>query len=537
MLAIDRGKPRLLSLKDAISCFIEHRREVIIRRTKYLLAQAEADAEKLEGLLIALDNLDDFIRIIRDSNDRDDAKARLSALSWSRAVVEGLGVLIRNEQRVADGFYRLSDKQVGHILDLRLYQLTGLERNAIKKEYDDLVAVIKDLLDILANEMRVLTMIKEEVREIQRRYGSERRTQIVPAEGEISIEDLIADEGCIITITHNGFIKRTAVSAYRAQRRGGKGVIGMTARESQHEDEDSDFVEHLFTATTHDYLLFVTQDGRCYVERVFEIPEMSRVSRGRSIANFLELRPNEKIATTIRIQGHKTDEETWTDKLHIVFATRSGIVKKSNLSDFKNIRKGGIIAIQIEDGDQLIDCKLTDGFKEIVLITHQGMSIRFSEEEMRDQGRNTVGVWGIRPDKKDYVVGVALVDPSCTLLVAGENGLGKRTPFDDENGPVYRLQSRGGKGVITMKTNSKTGGVIGALTVHENDEMMLITNKGKMVRTKVAGIRTTGRNAQGVILIDMREGERLQAIAPVVATEEEDAVIEEASGDEDASAE
>ncbi len=523
MLAIDRGKPRLLSLKDAITCYIEHRREVIIRRTKYLLGQAEADAEKLEGLLIALDNLDDFIRIIRDSNDRDDAKNRLAALSWSRAVVEGLGVLIRDEQRVADGFYRLSDKQVGHILDLRLYQLTGLERDAIKQEYDDLVAVIKNLLDILANEMRVLTMIKEEVREIQRKYGNERRTQIVAAEGEISIEDLIADEGCIITITHNGFIKRTAVSAYRSQRRGGKGVIGMVAREAQNEDEDSDFVESLFTATTHDYLLFVTQDGRCYVERVFEIPEMSRASRGRSIANFLELRPNEKIATTIRIQGQKTDEETWTDKLHIVFATRSGIVKKSNLSDFKNIRKGGIIAIQIEEGDQLIECKLTDGFKEIVLITHQGMSIRFSEEEMRDQGRNTVGVWGIRPDKKDYIVGVALVDPNSTLLVAGENGLGKRTPFDDENGPVYRLQSRGGKGVITMKTNTKTGGVVGALTVRENDEIMLITNKGKMVRTKVAGIRTTGRNAQGVILIDMREGEHLQAIAPVVATEEDEA--------------
>ncbi len=527
MLAIDRGKPRLLSLKDAITCYIEHRREVIIRRTKYLLGQAEADAEKLEGLLIALDNLDDFIKIIRDSNDRDEAKMRLAALSWTRASVEGLGVLIRNEQRVADGFYRLSEKQVGHILDLRLYQLTGLERNAIKKEYDDLVAVIKNLLDILANEMRVLTMIKEEVREIQRKYGNPRRTQIVAAQGEINIEDLIADEGTIITITHNGFIKRTAVSSYRSQRRGGKGVIGMVARESQNEDEDNDFVEHLFTATTHDYLLFITQDGRCYVERVFEIPEMSRASRGRSIANFLELRPNEKIATTIRIQGQKTDEETWTDKLHIVFATRSGIVKKSNLSDFKNIRKGGIIAIKIEEGDQLIECKLTDGFKEIVLITHGGMSIRFSEEELRDQGRDTVGVWGIRPDKKDYVVGVALVDPNCTLLVAGDNGLGKRTPFDDENGPVYRLQSRGGKGVITMKTNTKTGGVVGALTVHENDEIMLITNKGKMVRTKVAGIRTTGRNAQGVILIDMREGENLQAIAPVVATEEEEVTGED----------
>jgi len=521
MLAIDHGRPKLLSLKDAITSYIEHRREVILRRTRFLLAQAEGEAEKLEGLLIALANLDDFIRIIRDSRDRDDAKGKLLALSWTRSIVEQLGILIRDEARVADGFYRLSEKQVGHILDLRLYQLTGLERESIKSEYDALVEVIKDLLDILAKEERVLKIIKDELREIQKKYATERRTQIVPAEGEISIEDLIANEGCIITITHNGFIKRTAVSAYRAQRRGGKGVIGMTAREGESEEEN-DFVEHLFTAATHDYLMFFTQDGRCYVERVFEIPEMSRASKGRSIANILELRSEEKIAATIRIQGQKKDEDTWTDKLHIVFASRSGIVKKSNLSDFKNIRKGGIIAIKIEEGDRLIDCKLTTGLNEIVLITHGGMSIRFNEEELRDQGRDTVGVWGIRPDKDDYIVGAALVDANAMLLVAGENGLGKRTPFDDESGPVYRLQSRGGKGVITMKTNEKTGGVAGALTVRDTDELMLITNKGKMVRTKVAGIRATGRNAQGVILINMREGEILSGIAPVVSNEEEE---------------
>ncbi len=521
MLAIDHGRPKLLSLKDAITSYIEHRREVILRRTRFLLAQAEGEAEKLEGLLIALAHLDDFIRIIRDSNDRDDAKGKLLALSWTRGLVEGLGLLIRDEARVADGFYRLSEKQVGHILDLRLYQLTGLERESIKSEYDALVEVIKDLLDIVSKEQRVLKIIKDELREIQKKYGNERRTQIVAAEGEISIEDLIANEGCIITITHNGFIKRTAVSAYRAQRRGGKGVIGMTAREAENV-EDSDFVEHLFTAATHDYLMFFTQDGRCYVERVFEIPEMSRASKGRSIANILELRPEEKIAATIRIQGQKNDEDTWSDKLHIVFASRSGIVKKSNLNDFKNIRKGGIIAIKIEQGDRLIDANLTNGLNEIVLVTHGGMSIRFNEEELRDQGRDTVGVWGIRPDEGDYVVGAALVDPNATLLVAGENGLGKRTPFDDEDGPVYRIQSRGGKGVITMKTNEKTGGVAGALTVRETDELMLITNKGKMVRTKVGGIRKTGRNAQGVILINMREGEILSGIAPVVRDEEGD---------------
>jgi DNA gyrase subunit A len=515
MLAIDRGKPKLLSLKDAITCYIEHRREVILRRTRYLLDEAEVDCEKLEGYLIALANLDDFIKIIRDSKDRDEAKEKLMALAWTQKAVEKIGILIRSESRIVDGKYKFTDKQVGHILDLRLYQLTGLERDSIKAEYDALIEKIKDLMDILAKEKRVLTIIKNELREIQKKYASPRRTQIVPEEGELAIEDLIANEGVIVTLTHNGFIKRTLVSSFRAQKRGGKGVIGMTARESEKE-EDSDFVEYLFTATTHDYLMFFTTMGRCYVERVFEIPEGSRASKGRSIANLLELKQDEKIASTIRIQGQKTPEETWNENLHILFATRSGIVKKSNLSDFKNIRKGGIIAIQIEEGDRLIDCKLTTGHDEIVLITHEGMSIRFTEEELRDQGRNTVGVWGIRPDKGDYIVGTALVNKDCLLLVAGENGFGKRTSFEE-----YRLQGRGGKGIITMKTTDKTGGVAGALTVRDDDELMLITNKGKMVRTRIKEIRETGRNAQGVKLIDLRSGEVLQGIAPVISDEEE----------------
>ncbi len=517
MLAIDQGKPRLLSIKDAITCYIEHRREVILRRTRFLLRQAEVEAEKLEGYLIALANLDDFIRIIRDSRDRDDAREKLMAMSWTRQAVEQIGVLIRSEARLVNGQYKFTEKQASNILDLRLYQLTGLERDSIKAEYDKIIETIKDLLDIIAKEARVLTIIKDEVREIQKKYGTPRRSQIVPAEGEIAIEDLIANEGVIVTLTHNGFIKRTAVSAYRAQRRGGKGVIGMTAREAQNE-EDSDFVEHLFTATTHDYLMFFTHTGRCYVERVFEIPEGSRTSKGRSIANLLELRNDEKIAATIRVQAQRNEEDTWSNNFHIAFATRSGIVKKSNLNDFKNIRKGGIIAIKIEEGDRLIDCLLTGGQDEIVLITHGGMSIRFHEEEMRDQGRDTVGVWGIRPEKKDYIVGAALVQKDALLLVAGENGLGKRTSFDE-----YRVQSRGGKGIITMKTNDKTGGVAGALTVRDHDELMLITNKGKMVRTRVSEIRETGRNAQGVKLIDLREGENLQGIAPVVSDMEDEA--------------
>ncbi|MES2570320.1 MAG: DNA gyrase subunit A [Verrucomicrobiota bacterium] len=516
MLAIDHGKPKLLSLKEAIACFIEHRREVVLRRTRFLLRQAEDRAEVLEGYLIALANLDDFIRIIRDSQNRDEAKGKLLALSWTREAVEQIGILIHSEARIVRGTYVFSERQVNAVLDLRLYQLTGLERDSIKKEYDALLATIQDLLDILAKESRVLTIIKDEIRFIQGKYGTDRLSQIVPAEGDINMEDLIANEGFIITITHNGFIKRTPVTAYRAQRRGGKGVIGMTTREGS-TDGDDDFVEHLFTATAHDYLMFFTESGRCYVERVYEIPEMSRASKGRSIANLLDLRSEEKIAGTIRVQGQKSDEGTWSDQLHIVFATRSGIVKKSNLSDFKNIRKGGIIAIQIEEGDRLIDCKMTTGVNELVLITKLGMSLRFSEEELRDQGRNTVGVWGIRLDEGDVVVAAAIVTPDTMLLVAGENGVGKRTMFEE-----YRLQSRGGKGIITMKTTDKTGDVVGALSVHEDDELMLITNKGQMVRTRINEIRETGRNAQGVKLIELKKGEKLKGIAPVISGETEE---------------
>ena len=303
----------------------------------------------------------------------------------------------------------------------------------------------------------------------------------------------------------------------------------MTTREGATEEEEGDFIEHLFTATTHDYLMFFTESGRAYVEKVYEIPEMGRAAKGRSIANILELRPDEKIAATIRIQSKKSGvgpnavDQTWDENLHIVFATQSGIVKKSNLSDYRNVRKGGIIAIQIEKGDRLIDANLTSSNDEIVLITKEGMSLRFHEEQLRDQGRNTVGVWGIRPDKKDRVIAIAIVDPNAMLLVAGENGIGKRTPFDD-----YRKQKRGGKGIITMKTGTKTGDVVGALTVRDTDEMMLITTKGQMVRTRVKEIRETGRNTMGVKLMDLRKGEKLQAIAPVVSQAEEEAQTAEA---------
>ncbi len=524
MLAIDHGRPKLLSLKDANAAYIEHRREVVLRRTRFELRKAEDRAEALEGYLIALANLDEFIRIIRGSANRDEARVKLLAFEFTKRQVEQIGILIRNPARLTDGRYAFSEHQANQILDLRLYQLTGMERDKIVTEYKELLDTIKDLRDILAKEQRVFSIVKKELREIRDKHGTARLTQLAPDEADIHIEDLIANEGCIISITHGGFIKRTAVSAFRAQRRGGKGVIGMSTREGATEEEEGDFVEHLFTATTHDYLMFFTQSGRAYVEKVYEIPEMGRAAKGRSIANILELRPDEKIAATIRIQAKKSGtgpsavDETWDANFHIAFATRTGIVKKSNLSDYANVRRGGIIAIQIEEGDRLIDAKLTNGNNEIVLITKEGMSLRFHEEQLRDQGRNTVGVWGIRPDKKDLVVAIAIVDSDSMLLVAGENGIGKRTPFDD-----YRRQSRGGKGIITMKTGEKTGDVIGALTVRESDEIMLITTKGQMVRTRVSEIRAVGRNTMGVKLMDLRNGEKLQAIAPVVSQAQEEA--------------
>src|SRR3982075_1223268 len=527
MLAIDHGRPKLLSLREANASYIEHRRDVVLRRTRFELRKAEERAETLEGYLIALANLDEFIRIIRGSANRDEARVKLLAFEFTRKQVEQIGVLIRNETRLVDGRYAFSEHQANQILELRLYQLTGLERDKIAKEYKELINTIKDLRDILAKEQRVFTIIKKELREIRDKHGTPRLTELTPDQAEINMEDLIANEGCIISITHRGFLKTTAVSAFRAQRRGGKGVIGMTTREGATEEEEGDFIEHLFTATTHDYLMFFTESGRAYVEKVYEIPEMGRAAKGRSIANLLELRADEKIAATIRVQSKSSGtgaaqvDETWDENFHIVFATRSGIVKKSNLSDYSNVRKGGIIAIQIEEGDRLIDAKLTNGDNEIVLITKEGMSLRFHEEQLRDQGRNTVGVWGIRPEKSDHVVASAIVNPTAMLLVAGENGIGKRTPFDD-----YRKQSRGGKGIITMKTGDKTGNVVGALTVTDIDELMLITTKGQLIRTRVKEIRETGRNAMGVKLLTLREGEKLQAIAPVVSQAEEEAKAE-----------
>jgi len=480
MLAIDHGKPRTMNIKQMLECYIAHRKEVVTRRTKFELRKAEERAHILEGFRIALDNIDAVVKIIRGADDRADAQKKLMAK------------------------FKLSEIQTNAILDMRLYQLTGLERDKIEEEYTELIKRIAYLQGLLASERKLMAVVKTELLEVREKYADPRRTDIVADEGEINIEDLIANEACIVTISHQGYLKRTAVTAYRSQRRGGKGVMGM-------EQRDEDFIEHLFVCSTHDFIMFFTEDGRVYVEKVYELPEMGRAAKGKSIANVLQLRPDEKVAALLRIKE-------FTDKDYLLMATKVGIVKKTVLSAYQNVRKGGIIGITIEKGDRLIGVRMTSGNNEIVLVTKDGMSIRFHEEDARDMGRASVGNWGIRPEKKDYVIGIEIVDPNASLLVAGDQGIGKRTPFDE-----YRQQSRGGKGIITIKTTDKVGSVVGALSVTDADEVMLSTSQGQTVRTGCKDIRICGRNTQGVKLINLNKGDKLVAIARVISEQQEEA--------------
>lgn len=518
MLAIDNRRPRVLSIKDAIACYIEHRREVVLRRTRYLLRKAEERAEKLEAFLGAIGHLDDFIEIIRSSSNREEAFNRLKAYTFSLETARSLGILIRSQPSVVGERYIFTDVQVNHILELRLYQLTGMERDKVKAEYNGVLAEITDLLDILAREERVMQIIKDELQTIKAKYGTPRLTKIEAAEGEIRIEDLIANKANIVTLTHFGSIKRTLASEYRLQGRGGKGLKGMETREAASDDEPGDFVEKLFTANAHDYLMFFTNTGRVYTERVYQIPEAARTGKGRSIKNLLNLRPEEKIKAVLRIEATGADDETmWREDRYVLFATKDGTVKKTSLDAFKNIRKDGIIAINIDEGNDLIDVILTDGQSQICLVTHGGMCVRCEETDIRPMGRSAAGVMGIRPAEGDYVVSLTAVDMTKQLLVVSENGLGKRTPFDE-----YRLTNRGAKGVITMNVTDKTGEVVSALAVADSDELMLMTSSGQSVRIRVADIRETGRNAQGVKLMNLAEGETIQDVATVVAEDEEE---------------
>ena len=532
MLAIHERRPKQLGVLDALDAFIEHRREVVIRRTRFLLRKAEERAENLEAYLLALGHLDDFIKMIRDSKNRDEARQKIKAYHFDLPVAEALGVLIRSQPSIVGDKYIFTDRQVNAILELRLYQLTAMEQDKIKSEYDSIIEDIKDLLDILAREERVLAIIKDELLEIKEKYATPRRCPILPDEGEIAIEDLISNDGMIVTLSNRGYIKRTAASEYRVQARGGKGVKGMVTQKAS-DEEENDFVEHLFTAQAHDYLMFFTNTGRVYVERVYGLPEGSRASKGRSIKNVLDLQPEEAIAAVLRLE-YTTDEESGDDITfredagNVFFATRSGKVKKTSLFDFKNYRKAGTIAIKLDEGNELIGVRLTSGKNDVMLVTHRGMSIRFNEEQARTMGRNSAGVRGIKPREGDFVVGLAVVNDDARLLVASENGLGKRTPFGD-----YMAKNRGGIGMLTMKCTEKTGPVVGSLSVEEPDELMLMTDGGQSIRIRVSDVRETGRNAQGVKLVTLNEGEKLQAVARVMPDDEADEADEADEESED----
>lgn len=476
LLALDNRRPKQMNIKEMLNCYIDHRRDVIYRRTEFRLKKAEARAHILEGYRIALDNLDDFVKLIRASKNREEAKNKLKEK------------------------YPLSEAQINAILELRLYQLTGLERDKIEDEYLKLMAEIEELKSILNNEQQLLNVIKEELLEMKEKYGNPRRSEILNIDGDISMEDLIPNEGCMITVSHKGFIKRTTLDAYRSQKRGGKGVIGS----GQYED---DFVEHLFTASTHDYIMCFMNSGRVYVEKVYHFPEGSRTAKGRSISNILEVQENEKIAAMICVKGFEETNES------IVLATKNGVVKKTKLSDFRNFRKGGIIGINIDENDDLIGARLTTGEDEIVLITQNAQSIRFAETQLRDQGRATRGVRGIKlKSDTDEVVAIEIVNPEATLLAAGANGLGKRTSFDD-----YRQQSRGGTGIIAMKTEK----IAGVLSVVDSDEIMMFTKNGQAVRSPIKDVRISGRATSGVKLINLSDKDTLIGISKVVVTEEE----------------
>ncbi|ACD82218.1 DNA gyrase subunit A [Methylacidiphilum infernorum V4] len=519
MVAIDRLRPKSLNLKELLSCYLDHRHEVVTRRTRFDLNKALERAEVLEGFLIALSRLQEFIEIIRQSSNRDEARRKLLDREFSPEWIESLGIPLDGQRMTEGAMYRLSLRQVEAILDLRLYQLTGLEREKIAGEYAELLEKIKQFRLILASEEKIWAIVKAELLEIKEKYGNPRKTKIIPDEGEVAFEDLVANQRVVITLTHNGFIKRTSLDSYRSQRRGGRGVIGMSTQDTGVEEE-KDFVESLFNASTHDFLLFFTTDGRVYIQRVYEIPEKERASKGKNIASILELKPTEEIASMLRIvantQASDGRESSWDKEGYIFFCTLKGKVKKTPVSEFRNIRKGGITAISIEENDKLIDCLFTDGQKEIVLITKEGQSIRFSESDVRPMGRNAAGVIGIDLQPGDEVVGMSIVDHRATLLVVSEKGMGKRTSFEE-----YRKQKRGGQGVITMKTSDKTGKVVKAITVLDDDELLVLTLKGNVIRIHVKDLRKTGRNTQGVRLVQLDSEDKVTSIARIIPDKED----------------
>jgi DNA gyrase subunit A len=480
MLALVHGAPKVLNLQEMIQHFLDHRMDVLIRRTKFDLDAAEKRAHILEGYIIALDNIDEVIETIKKSKDVETAKNNLMKK------------------------FKLSEIQAKAILDMRLQRLTGLERKKIEDEYKETIKLIEKLRGILESEKKRKQIIKEELLALKEKYGDERRTEIIKDYKEFSLEDIIAEEDVVVTISHQGFIKRFPVSGYRRQGRGGKGVTGAGTKED-------DFIEHMFVASTHQYILFFTDKGRCYWLKVHEIPEGGRTARGRSIVNLLEKDKEENITAFVAVKEFRDDQ-------YLMMATEKGTIKKTVLSAYGNVRKGGINAINLAPGDRLIEVKMTDGKNDIVIGTRNGFAIRFNEKDVRDMGRTATGVRGIRLGKGDHVVGLLVIrNDQATVLVVTEKGFGKRSDIND-----YRITRRGGKGVITVKTTDKVGKMIALMDVVDRDELVIISTQGMVIRQSVKDLRVMGRNTQGVRVIRLNEHDSIADIARVVPDEDEE---------------
>lgn len=478
MLALVNGVPAVLTLRETMQHFIDHRHEVVIRRTKFDLDAAERRAHILEGYKIALDNIDAIVQLIKKSKDVEAARTGLMKK------------------------FKLSEIQAKAILDMRLQRLTGLERKKIEDEYKETIKLIEKLRAILASKTKRMQMISEELLQIKERYGDERRTQVIKDYTEFNIEDIIAEEDVVITISHSGYIKRFPVSGYRRQIRGGKGVTGAATRED-------DFIEHMFIASTHNYILLFTDQGRCHWLKVYEIPEGGRATRGRSILNLIKVNKGDNIRAFVSVRDFDPNK-------YVVMATERGLIKKTKLDAFNNPRKSGIIAINLKKGDKLIEAKVSEGTDDLVIGTYEGMAIRFGETDVRDMGRNAAGVKAVKLNKLDRVVGMIVSKRKASVLVVTEQGFGKRTEIDE-----YRITRRGGKGVRTLKTSEKNGKMVSIRELEDNDDLVIITNKGMIIRQHAKDLRVMGRNTQGVRLIKLNLNDKIAAIARVIPEEEE----------------
>ncbi|HNP67538.1 MAG TPA: DNA gyrase subunit A [Aequorivita sp.] len=494
-IALVKGRPQMLNLKELIHYFVEHRHEVVVRRTEYLLRKAEERAHILEGLIIASDNIDEVIRLIRASSNADEARERLMET------------------------FKLTEIQAKAIVEMRLRQLTGLEQDKLRSEYEELMKTIQDYKDILASKERRMQIIKEELEEIRDKYGDERRSTIEYAGGDVSITDLIADEQVVLTISHAGYIKRTSLSEYKTQNRGG---VGQKASATRNED----FLEHLFVGTNHQYMLFFTQKGKCFWMRVFEIPEGTRTSKGRAIQNLINIESDDKVKAFICTQDLKDDE--YINSHYVIMATKKGQVKKTPLEQYSRPRTNGINAITIREDDELLEAKLTTGNSQVMLAVKSGKAIRFEEEKTRPMGRNASGVRGITlGNEKDEVVGmIAVDDGDSEILVVSENGYGKRSSIED-----YRITNRGGKGVKTINITEKTGKLVAIKNVTDDDDLMIINKSGIAIRMAVADLRVMGRATQGVRLIKVREDDAIAAVAKAMKDDDDDVEILEETND------